>query len=71
MISVVVSFARIVCLVVVVIALGCFGGSGRESELRGGPEIVEGGVVFRYYDPKATRVNVVGDFNGWSPRADG
>lgn len=52
------------------VALGCFGGSGSEEALRAGPEIVEGGVVFRYYDPKATRVNLVGDFNDWSPRAD-
>jgi 1,4-alpha-glucan branching enzyme len=55
-----------VCL----IAAGCFGGSGRGAGLRSGPEIVEGGVVFRYYDPKATRVNIVGDFNDWSPRTD-
>lgn len=50
-------------------AIGCFGGSGRNVP-RGGPEIVEGGVIFRYYDKNASRVNVVGDFNNWSPRAD-
>jgi 1,4-alpha-glucan branching enzyme len=47
---------------------GCFGG-GRGSG-RGGPEVVEGGVVFRYYDSDAKRVNLAGDFNNWSPRAD-
>jgi 1,4-alpha-glucan branching enzyme len=56
-------------LVVSAAALGCFGGSGHES-VGGGPEIVEGGVVFHYYDPKAKRVNLVGDFNSWSPRTD-
>ncbi len=65
------SCARIALVLVASVAtLGCFGGSGREGALGGGPETVEGGVVFRYYDPKATRVNVVGDFNSWSPRAD-
>jgi 1,4-alpha-glucan branching enzyme len=34
------------------------------------PEIVEGGVIFRFYDPDASRVNVVGDFNNWSVSAD-
>lgn len=64
-------FARLALVLAASCALvGCFGGPGREAALRGGPEVVEGGVVFRYYDPKATRVNLVGDFNGWSPRAD-
>jgi hypothetical protein len=49
-------------------APGCFGGSGRDAA-RGGPEIAEGGVIFRYYDPDASRVQLVGDFNGWSPGA--
>jgi 1,4-alpha-glucan branching enzyme len=35
-----------------------------------GPELVEGGVVFRYFDPEASRVYVVGDFNNWSVRSD-
>lgn len=37
---------------------------------RTGPELVEGGVIFRYYDTEATKVYVVGDFNNWSVRAD-
>ena len=61
--------SRIAMLVLVLAAApGCFGGSGREAAL-GGPEIVEDGVIFRYYDPDASRVDLVGDFNGWSPRA--
>lgn len=60
---------RIAMLVLVLVAApGCFGGSGGEA-WRGGPEIAEGGVIFRYYDPDASRVSLVGDFNGWSPRA--
>ena len=35
-----------------------------------GPERVEGGVVFRYYDQDAKKVCLVGDFNNWSPLAD-
>jgi len=49
--------------------VSCMGGARIDS---GGssPEIVQGGVIFRYFDPKAKRVNLVGDFNNWSPRAD-
>jgi 1,4-alpha-glucan branching enzyme len=36
----------------------------------GGPEAVEGGIMFRYKNPDAKRVNLVGDFNDWSPTAD-
>jgi 1,4-alpha-glucan branching enzyme len=35
-----------------------------------GPEAVEGGVLFRYKNSDAKRVNLVGDFNDWSPTAD-
>lgn len=35
-----------------------------------GPERVEDGVVFRYYDQGAKKVYLVGDFNNWSPLAD-
>ncbi len=35
-----------------------------------GPERVEDGVVFRYYDQSAKKVYLVGDFNNWSPLAD-
>jgi 1,4-alpha-glucan branching enzyme len=35
-----------------------------------GPEAVDGGVIFRYKNPDAKRVNLVGDFNDWSPSAD-
>jgi 1,4-alpha-glucan branching enzyme len=36
----------------------------------GGPEILQGGVVFRYRNTDAERVNLVGDFNAWDPTAD-
>lgn len=35
-----------------------------------GPEIVDGGAVFHFYDADAKRVYLVGDFNNWSPSAD-
>lgn len=35
-----------------------------------GPERVEGGVLFRIENPKAARVNIAGDFNGWSSTSD-
>jgi 1,4-alpha-glucan branching enzyme len=41
-------------------------GVGREAS----PEIVEGGAVFRYFNPDAKKVFLVGDFNNWSPNAD-
>ena len=53
----------------VLAAAGCFGGSGQNVS-RIGPEIVEGGVIFHYFDKGAARVNVVGDFNNWSPKTD-
>lgn len=43
---------------------------GMDPSLGGGPEVTEGGVVFTYLDTKATRVNIVGDFNNWSMTAD-
>ena len=48
---------------------GCFRAPARNA-FPGGPEVLEGGVIFRYYDPQASRVNLVGDFNNWSLRAD-
>lgn len=36
----------------------------------GGPELVAGGAVFRYKNPDARRVCLVGDFNDWSPATD-
>jgi 1,4-alpha-glucan branching enzyme len=40
------------------------------DELNVGPKVVEGGVMFSIYEPKAERVHVVGDFNNWSTTAD-
>jgi 1,4-alpha-glucan branching enzyme len=36
----------------------------------GGPELVEGGALFRYRSSDAKKVYVVGDFNDWSPVSD-
>jgi 1,4-alpha-glucan branching enzyme len=36
----------------------------------GFPEIVAGGALFRYRNPDAKKVYLVGDFNDWSPTAD-
>ena len=60
---------RIVIAAALIASFGCFGGSGQNVS-RTGPEIVEGGVIFHFYDQGATRVNVVGDFNNWSPKTD-
>jgi 1,4-alpha-glucan branching enzyme len=60
-------------LVTYVVGLALTVGCGSGSPPPGtqfGPEFVEGGVIFRYYDTDATRVYVVGDFNNWSVRAD-
>jgi 1,4-alpha-glucan branching enzyme len=35
-----------------------------------GPEVVEGGILFRYRNPDARTVHLVGDFNDWTPTAD-
>ncbi len=36
----------------------------------GAPERIEGGVRFSLHNPKAQRVTIAGDFNGWSSSAD-
>jgi 1,4-alpha-glucan branching enzyme len=35
-----------------------------------GYEIVEGGAIFKYYDPDVSKVCLAGDFNNWSPVSD-
>jgi hypothetical protein len=61
----------LLCLLPILLPAGCAsdGGSGGRN---GGesPEIVKGGVVFRYYDTEVSRVNLVGDFNNWSQTSD-
>lgn len=34
------------------------------------PELVKGGAVFRYRNPDAKSVHLVGDFNQWNPTSD-
>jgi len=55
-------------LALAVFAAGC--GGPPPPPKTGGPEPVDGGVMFRYRNPDAKRVNLVGDFNEWSPTAD-
>ncbi len=53
--------------------VGCGGGPGGfvpSSIEGGGPQVTTEGVLFTFIDPKAQRVNIVGDFNNWSTTAD-
>jgi 1,4-alpha-glucan branching enzyme len=45
-------------------------GVGMLDEGGTGPVSTPEGVEFTYFDQKATRVNLVGDFNNWSTTAD-
>lgn len=58
----------VLTLFAAVAAMSCSGGP--PPPVTGGPEPVEGGVLFRYKNSNAKRVNLVGDFNDWSPSAD-
>jgi len=63
---------RVVALaisVAVLVGVGACGGPP-PVPLNMGPEAVEGGILFRYRNPDAKKVNLVGDFNDWSPTAD-
>jgi 1,4-alpha-glucan branching enzyme len=54
---------------VLALALACGCGSPPPPPV-GGPEPVEGGVLFRYRNADAKRVCLAGDFNDWSPTSD-
>jgi 1,4-alpha-glucan branching enzyme len=58
----------VIALVCTVLA-GCSYNQPR-GRLKGGYELVEGGVIFKFYDPDAEKVSIVGDFNNWMPDAD-
>jgi 1,4-alpha-glucan branching enzyme len=66
------SFVRHLRLLLVVFAavaaISCAGPPPAPAS--GGPEPVEGGILFRYRNANAKKVNLVGDFNDWSPTAD-
>jgi len=65
------------CLALITAAasVGCAGG-GRPGGRPGpgyqeqGPEITDGGAIFRYFDKDAKKVYLSGDFNDWSPDSD-
>jgi 1,4-alpha-glucan branching enzyme len=67
------SFIRRLSLLVLVFAaiaaMSC-GGSPPPVPMSGGPEPAEGGILFRYKNANAKKVNLVGDFNDWSPTSD-
>lgn len=58
----------VLTMVAAVAAMSC--GGPPPPVTGGGPEPVEGGVLFRYKNANAKKVNLVGDFNDWSPTAD-
>jgi len=53
---------------VAVLCAGC--GGPPPATPAAGPQLVEGGVLFRYRNSDARKVCVVGDFNDWSPAVD-
>jgi 1,4-alpha-glucan branching enzyme len=60
-------------LVLITLIAGLLAGCGSKTpppEMMGGPELVEGGAVFRFQDKDAKFVYLVGDFNLWNPKAD-
>lgn len=64
----------ILALAVLAVSGGCAGGGKPGRGIAGyndqGPEITEGGAIFRYFDQDAQKVHLAGDFNNWSPAAD-
>jgi hypothetical protein len=64
----------IVALFLLAVSGGCVGGRSPAGDFAGrgdqGPEITEGGAIFRYYDKDASKVHLAGDFNNWSPNSD-
>jgi len=61
---------RILLLILAAALLGGCGSKEPPPDTLGGPELVEGGAVFRYRNPDARFVYLVGDFNEWNPKAD-
>jgi hypothetical protein len=59
-----------IAVVLTILSAGCGGSGGPPGGSWGGPELVDGGVIFRYFDPDAAKVHVVGDFNNWSASSD-
>lgn len=62
------TMARMGVVLAIALAIGC--GSPPPPPSAAGPEMVAGGVLFRYRNAAAKRVCLVGDFNDWSPVSD-
>ncbi|MCH7549821.1 MAG: hypothetical protein IH969_09850 [Candidatus Krumholzibacteriota bacterium] len=60
----------ITSLLLILILSGCGGPPPPLPPGAVGPEIVEDGAVFRYHDPSAKSVFLVGDFNNWDATLD-
>lgn len=52
------------------LVVGACAGGPPAPGLDGGPILGEEGVTFRYENPDARRVHLVGDFNNWAPTSD-
>lgn len=52
------------------LSMDCASTMEERALMKGGFEVVEGGVIFKYYDPDAAKVYLVGDFNNWTPSID-
>jgi hypothetical protein len=68
---------KLLCIAAVIAVTVMSGCAGREGPSGGpggytdqGPEITEGGAIFRYFDQDAEKVYLTGDFNNWSPASD-
>jgi len=63
---------RAICLLLIgaSLVLTSCGGKQPPKVIGGGPEVVDGGAVFRFRHQDARIVHLVGDFNEWSPTSD-
>jgi 1,4-alpha-glucan branching enzyme len=68
-----IQFRAVSCMALAVLVASCGPKApemGAPNYPSAGPREAEGGVQFTCFAPKAHRVVIVGDFNGWSTTAD-